>query len=260
MYKNFAFIGSNLFMVIGDLLKMNNMYQFSLASFVKLFTRSLETKPEASSTEEKLNQLSNSLIRLCFSEIGRSLFKSDRLTYALHFVKGIFPHLFGKNEWEFFAGQVVGSESQAAAPRWVPKDRQEPFRLLAGTHQILASQSQFDNEQTWASFMQSATPERDFPPSLAQRTTAFQRLLVVKALRPDRLESAMQHFVDEAFGGQKIQPAPFALRSLYETESSCTEPVLFIITPGSDPSTELQEFAETVVGRQNFFELAMGGG
>lgn len=104
MYKNFAYIGSNLFMVFGDLIKMNNMYQFSLASFIKLFTRSLETKPQASSTEEKLNYLSNSLIKLCFSEIGRSLFKSDRLTYSLHFVKGVFPNLFGKNEWEFFAG------------------------------------------------------------------------------------------------------------------------------------------------------------
>jgi dynein heavy chain 2 len=70
----------------------------------------------------------------------------------------------------------------------------------------------------------------------------------------------MQHFVNEAFGGQQVQPAPFALRNLYESESSCREPVLFIITPGSDPSTELQEFAETVVGRQCFHELAMGGG
>lgn len=70
----------------------------------------------------------------------------------------------------------------------------------------------------------------------------------------------MQQFVYEAFGGQKIQPAPFALRSLYESESTCSEPILFIITPGSDPSSELQEFAETVVGRANFYELAMGGG
>ena len=45
VYKNFAYIGANLFMVFGDLIKINNMYQFSLASFIKLFTRSLETKP-----------------------------------------------------------------------------------------------------------------------------------------------------------------------------------------------------------------------
>jgi dynein heavy chain 2 len=91
-------------MVIGELIKINNMYQFSLASFVKLFKRSLETKPQANSTEEKLAHLQNSLIKLCFSEIGRSLFKSDRLTYSLQFVKGIFPNLFSKDEWEFFTG------------------------------------------------------------------------------------------------------------------------------------------------------------
>jgi len=49
----------------------------------------------------------------------------------------------------------------------------------------------------------------------------------------------MQQFVFEAFGGQQVQPAPFALRSIYEMESTPQEPILFIISPGSDPSTEL---------------------
>jgi len=113
VYKNFAYIGSNLFMVIGDLIKINNMYQFSLQFFIKLFKRALDTKPQATSTEEKLTYLSNSLIRLCFQEIGRSLFKSDRLTYSLHFVKGVFPNLFGKNEWEFLNGTVVASHDSS---------------------------------------------------------------------------------------------------------------------------------------------------
>ena len=38
-------------MVFGDLLKMNNMYQFSLSAFIKLFNRALETRPQAGSTE-----------------------------------------------------------------------------------------------------------------------------------------------------------------------------------------------------------------
>jgi len=50
------------------------------------------------------------------------------------------------------------------------------------------------------------------------------------------------------------------LRSIYESESTPLEPILFIISAGSDPSNELMEFAETVVGRQGFHELAMGGG
>jgi dynein heavy chain 2 len=81
-------------MVFGDLIKMNNMYQFSLASFIKLFKRALEIRPQAASTAEKLEMLSDSLIKLCYSEIGRSLFKADRLTYSIHFIKGVYPKLF----------------------------------------------------------------------------------------------------------------------------------------------------------------------
>lgn len=70
----------------------------------------------------------------------------------------------------------------------------------------------------------------------------------------------MQAFIVDAFGGQQVQASSFALRNIYENESSPLEPILFIISPGSDPSTELLEFAENVVGRQSFHEMAMGGG
>jgi dynein heavy chain 2 len=43
-------------------------------------------------------------------------------------------------------------------------------------------------------------------------------------------------------------------------ESTPSEPILFIISPGSDPSAELQEFAEQIVGRAGYHEIAMGGG
>ena len=54
----------------------------------------------------------------------------------------------------------------------------------------------------------------------------------------------MHNFVKDAFGGQTVQVNTFALKSLYELESTPNEPILFIISPGSDPSAELQEFAE----------------
>ena len=57
--------------------------------------------------------------------------------------------------------------------------------------------------------------------------------------RPDRLESAMQQFVKDAFNGETVQPSPFVLKNLYENESSSQDPILFIISPGSDPSAEL---------------------
>lgn len=163
VYRNFAYIGSNLFMVFGDLLKMNNMYQFSLASFIKLFNQALDTRPQASSPAEKLNKLSQSLIRLSYSEVGRSLFKSDRLTYSMHFVRGIFPDLFQKNEWEFFMGQTSDSSQNARIPRWLAQDRAEIYGMFCNTFAMLAQQMQFDNDGIWGAFGQSETPELEFP-------------------------------------------------------------------------------------------------
>lgn len=45
-----------------------------------------------------------------------------------------------------------------------------------------------------------------------------------------------------------------------ERESSASEPVLFITTPGADPSQELAEYAQQRVGRERFQEVAMGQG
>ena len=70
----------------------------------------------------------------------------------------------------------------------------------------------------------------------------------------------MNLFVKEAFNNQVIQPAQFNLKNLHVSESSCNEPVLFIISPGSDPSQELQTYAEQAVGKAAYHELAMGGG
>ena len=134
------------------------------------------------------------------------------------------------------------------------------FAMFSNLFMMLTQQLQLDNEGLWADFSKSDNPEKQFPSSLLSKITSFQKCLIIQVLRPDRLESAMHQFVREAFNNENVQPSPFVLKQLYENESSCADPVLFIISPGSDPSAELQQFAENVVGRAGYHELAMGGG
>ena len=42
--------------------------------------------------------------------------------------------------------------------------------------------------------------------------------------------------------------------------SSSTQPILLITTPGSDPSKELEDYAQAKVGSDRYASLAMGGG
>lgn len=87
-----------------------------------------------------MQKLSNSLIKLSYAEIGRSLFKADRLTYSLHFVKGVYPKLFGPNEWEFFNGiSSASTDSHQRMPQWVAPDRKEIFGMFCNTFGSLAN-------------------------------------------------------------------------------------------------------------------------
>jgi dynein heavy chain 2 len=261
IYRSFATVGANLFMVIEDLVKVNNMYQFSLASFINLFKKALASKPNAASTDEKLRLLSDTLIKLVFFEVGRSLFKDDRLTYGLHFIHGIFPKFFQENEWEFFMGTIVApSESSASVPRWSTPDRKQIFVSFASLFPKLMRNLQLDDEGIWSGFANAAECEKSFPPMISSQISAFQKVLVIKTFRPDRLETAMNNFVCEALSKNTIAPAPLSVESLYENDTDCFTPILFITSPGSDPSDELQEFASTEVGRQGYHEIAMGGG
>lgn len=47
---------------------------------------------------------------------------------------------------------------------------------------------------TWKTFMNSHECENAFSPEIEKRLSEFQKLLVIQALRPDRLYSAMNKF------------------------------------------------------------------
>lgn len=85
--------------------------------------------------------------------------------------------------------------------------------------------------------------------------TSFQKLLVIQAFRPDRLETAMKHFACDILGIKEISPETLNLRKLYSRETICTEPILIIISPGADPSTELRDLAIETVGKDRYAEV-----
>lgn len=87
------------------------------------------------------------MIKLVYSEIGRSLFKADRLTYSLHFVKGVYPNLFGKNEWDFFSGTVVSAgDAHIQLPKWASRDRKEIFSMFATAFSHIIPNISLENE------------------------------------------------------------------------------------------------------------------
>ncbi|XP_076054654.1 dynein cytoplasmic heavy chain beethoven [Oratosquilla oratoria] len=264
-YVDFANSGSKLFFVISDLCKRSPMYRFSLACFLALFNKSLKTPQDGGSTENRIRTLQRALIDLVYSYVSRSLFKADRLMFALHLVHGMYPELFHEHEWEAFTGQLVtdvradASEMKEGLAKWLDEERAFAVALLKQTFPKLHEALQLHDLSLWSGFARSSHCETDFPVQLNTVLSAFQHVLVIQALRPDRLQSALVNFASRALGLKELSSPAINLRRLM-VETAPTEPILVIISPGADPSQELDELVSDTVGSSNYQEVAMGQG
>ncbi|XP_069747277.1 cytoplasmic dynein 2 heavy chain 1 isoform X4 [Narcine bancroftii] len=259
---------SKMFFIIIHLSKINNMYRFSLAAFLRLFQRSLQNKKESENTDVRITMLIAKLKTSVYEYICRSLFKADQLMFALHFIHGMHPDLFQEHEWDAFTGLIVGDmfrktdnqkSKHESIPYWIDQERIAAVTLLKTTFPSLYQTLCLEDKDLWLNFSQSSTCEQDIPTSIARRITLFQQVLVVQALRPDRLQSAMALFASKALGMKELSLPLLNLKRLL-SETLATEPILIIISPGADPSQELQEVACETIGRENFHEVAMGQG
>ena len=263
-YLPLSQFGSLLFFVISDLNKLNNMYSFSLSSFLRLFQRALQSKQDLGNTDLRIRALTSNMQSLVYEYVCRSLFKADRLMFALHLAHGMHPKLFQPNEWELFTGQIVTGtvrrqesikQIKESAPSWCSQDQALGISQIKSNFPSLYSSLGLHNREAWSAFVKHPHCEKEFPHSAVGKISSFQQLLVVKILRPDRLQSAMELFAARALDMKELSPANLNLRRLYEVETLPTEPILVIISPGADPSQEIQELAESVVGGENFHQV-----
>ncbi|KAG8584671.1 hypothetical protein GDO81_004716 [Engystomops pustulosus] len=267
-YLPLAESASKMYFIICDLSKINNMYRFSLAAFLRLFQRTLLSKQEPGSTEHRIKSLINSLKHMVYEYVCRSLFKADQLMFALHFVRSMHPEIFQENEWDVFTGVIIGdmfkkSDSQKSLrdqiPSMIEQERTWAVALLKASLPPLYQSLNLEDTNLWSHFSKSSVCEQEFPAAVAKKLSLFQQVLVVQAVRPDRLQSAMAVFACRTLGLKELSPAPLNLKRLSK-DTLAIEPILIIISPGADPSQELQELASAEVGRECYREVAMGQG
>jgi len=265
VYRPLATLGSRIFILVKELSSMDHMYRFSLEAFMTLFNKVLNLKLAADGVEEKLRQYGNQLKIMVLFYISRSLFKQDRLAFGLHFVRGILPEKFEANEWELFQGAFVPpSDIGSPPPAWCPPDRAQALQLLRSAFPRSDESWQLTKDAIWQPWVASDKCEESWDNSIYSRMSSFQRVLMIQAVRPDRLESALTQFSCEAIGVSSLSPPPLSLNRLHKEESNAKTPVLFVTTPGADPSQELEDFAKSYAAESglgiSFHQLAMGGG
>ncbi|XP_070181014.1 dynein axonemal heavy chain 6-like [Littorina saxatilis] len=82
----------------------------------------------------------------------------------------------------------------------------------------------------------------------------FQQLVLVRVLRSDMLVAAMARFVQGQLGEKYLSTSAFDLKEIYEG-STAKSPLIFILSPGCDPTSQLMRFAKEQRGSTTHLDM-----
>ncbi|RUS80966.1 hypothetical protein EGW08_011286 [Elysia chlorotica] len=264
-YKPIAIHSTVLFFSIADLAHIDPMYQYSLTWFINLFGMSIENADRSEILSERLNNLHHHFTYLLYCNVCRSLFEKDKLLFSFLLCINILKHKgeIDEDEWRFFLTGGVGLDNPHALPaEWLPIKSWDELCRVNDMPAFKGIQQQFPEEaKYWKQIYDSLEPQHHkMPPGWQEKLNHFQRLVILRVFRPDKVIPAVQDFVTAKLGKPFVEPPPFDLSKSYN-DSSCTTPLLFVLSPGSDPMAALLKFADdNSMGGEKFDSLSLGQG
>jgi dynein heavy chain len=117
------------------------------------------------------------------------------------------------------------------------------------------------NGTVWQNWSGLEMPEQEqFPMGYSDRLSPFQKLCLLRCFRVDRIYRAITDFVTANMGEKYVQPPVVRFENVHEA-SSPNSPIVFILSPGSDPAGDLEKLAEKQgFGGNRLKFLSMGQG
>ena len=99
-------------------------------------------------------------------------------------------------------------------------------------------------------------------PKTFKEISLFHRILLLRALRPDRLNGALTQYVAESLGNDYIEQPSFDMRIVYN-EMNVGTPAFFVLFPGVDPTPDVERVGAMkgkTLHDQTFTNISMGQG
>ncbi|VVC38423.1 Dynein heavy chain, coiled coil stalk,P-loop containing nucleoside triphosphate hydrolase,Dynein heavy [Cinara cedri] len=264
-YKPVAKHCSILYYCITDLPNLDPMYQYSLNWFINIFIMTIETANRSSILHIRLEALNNSFTYNLYSNVCRSLFEKDKTLFSLIMCTTIMlaEKKIDKEELMFLLTGGVGLKNSIPnpVPDWLlDKSWDEMCRLneLKTYHGI---KDDFIREiNDWKKYYDLNNHENSkFPSPWHDKLSDFQRILVVRVIRPDKVIPVILKLIKTELGERFINPPPFDIKKSYN-DSFCLSPLIFILSPGADPMANLLQFAEKMGLDDTLQSVSLGQG
>ncbi|TMW55097.1 hypothetical protein Poli38472_013859 [Pythium oligandrum] len=261
-YQPVAYSSQVLFFCIDQLANIEPVYQYSLSWFINLFIASILNSERAPELTQRLKNLDSHFTYSLYRNICRSLLEKDKLMFSFLLCISIMQ---GKNEidsaeWYFLltGGIALSEPPPNPAKLWLSDKQWAEFSRLSNLPAFQKILEQFlESEDQWKAVYDSPTGHTLPFPGLMGTVSPFRRLLGLRCIRPDLLVVGVQLFLVQVMGEKFVKPPQFDLALSY-ADSNVSSPLVFILSPGSDPMSSVLKFADSL--RQKCETISLGQG
>ncbi|KAK3083644.1 hypothetical protein FSP39_000711 [Pinctada imbricata] len=267
-YRPAARRGAILFFILAEMSTINTMYQYSLDSYLEVFELSLKKSMPDAILQKRLRNIMDTLTHNVYNYGCTGIFEKHKLLFSFQITIKLEQDLqhVKQDELDFFIkGNIALEKSRRKRPfSWFPEEGWEDCIRLAETFPEKFGGLLEDierNEKIWKKWYDHDTPESlPFPLKYEESLSDFQRLKLLRCFRVDRIYRAVEEYVTKCMGEKYVTPPIISFESIFE-QSTPTSPIVFILSPGSDPASDLIKLAERIeFGSNKLKFLSMGQG
>ncbi|XP_061847250.1 dynein axonemal heavy chain 8 isoform X2 [Colius striatus] len=248
-YRPAATRGSILYFLITEMSMVNNMYQTSLAQFLKLFDQSMAKSEKSPVPQKRVSNIIEYLTFETHSYSVRGLHENHKFLFTLLLTLKIDLERGHVKNREFQALIRGGAalDLQACAPKpfsWILDMMWLNLVELSKLPQFAEILDQIaHNEKGWKSWFDKDAPEEEIiPDGYSNSLDTFRKLLLIRSWCPDRTLSQARKYIADSLDEKYTEPVILNLEKTWE-ESDTRIPLICFLSMGSDPTIQIDSLA-----------------
>lgn len=117
-----------------------------------------------------------------------------------------------------------------------------------------------ENEAVWTEWITCDNPQTEpLPLDWSTKIDDFQKLIILKSFRPEKIAFSFQNYVKDNMGNFFIEGQNVTM-DVVQADTNSKTPLIFILSTGADPTAQLLKFAENKGFGDKMFPISLGQG